>query len=69
MSVRITTEYLRKKMQQLREQHQVDKLMHGADDSKHLGIVPDMINEILRLRGEAIEEFPWQSFPAFKLDS
>jgi len=67
----ISSEFLRQRMQEIREHH--DRLVvqypGQFNEESHHGIVPDMINEILRSRGEAMEEFPWQHFPAFKLDS
>ena len=67
----ISSDYLRQRAKEIRDYHNdlAARYPGQFNEQSHHGIVPDMINEILRSRGEAIEEFPWQHFPAFKLDA
>lgn len=65
--VNITSEWLCDRMQQMKDDRA--KLLTQYPDhfhkDGHYGIVPDLINEILRLRGEPVIEFEWASFPDF----
>lgn len=66
--VYISSEYLRQRMEDIKAHHEKLKSVGLISDDQPHGIVPDMINEILRLRGEPTIEFPWAHFPAFNLD-
>ena len=65
--VNITNEWLRVHMANVQMHHgaQMAKYPHVINNESHHGIVPDLINEILRLRGEPVIEFEWASFPEF----
>ena len=69
--VNITSEWLRGRMQLMKDDRA--KLHAQYPDhfhkDEHAGIVPDLINEILRLRGEPVIEFEWSSYPEFVLHS
>ena len=65
--VNITSQWLRAHMGTVRMHHgtQMAKFPHMVNNETHRGIVPDLINEILRLRGEPVIEFEWASYPDF----
>jgi len=62
--VNITNEWLHDHMKKVREHH-LSEVQRGRPSDGHHGIVPDLINEILRPRGEPIIEFEWASYPDF----
>lgn len=61
--VHISSEWLRKHMEKLHKYH--NDLIEQGIVRPHHGIVPDLICEILRLRGEEVPAFDWPHFPDF----
>jgi hypothetical protein len=63
VKIHISSDWLRERLVVIKEHH--DEVVASGIDPDHHGIVPDLVLEILRLRGEHVPELEYPHFPQF----